>query len=76
MRTDRFRPQPRARRRVLLISVVTAVMTLLSGLGLPSVASAAVGVPTTYLSADTYGSSLPPSADKPQSKLWFHDGAW
>ncbi|WP_324278581.1 Ig-like domain-containing protein [Blastococcus brunescens] len=33
------------------------------------------GEPTTYL-GHAYPSSAPPSADKPQSKLWFHDGAW
>jgi hypothetical protein len=51
-------------------------MTLLSGLGLPSVASAAVGVPTAYMAPAEYASSAPPSRDKPQSKLWFHDNAW
>jgi hypothetical protein len=75
MRTDHSRPQIGRRRRVLLVSFVTALLTLL-GLGWPSVAAGAVGVPTTYVAPDQYASSAPPSSDKPQSKLWFHDNSW
>lgn len=55
--------------------LVAAATTL--GLLAPAVpASAAVGVPVTYLD-HTYSSTVTrPSADKPQSKLWFLDGAW
>ncbi|WP_324275676.1 hypothetical protein [Blastococcus brunescens] len=76
MRTNHGRPEAGRRARVLLISVATAAMMVLTGLGLPTVASAAVGVPTAYLSSQTYASTAPPSADKPQSKLWFHQGSW
>jgi hypothetical protein len=59
----------------MLVTVVTAVALLVSGLASAFPAWAAVGVPVTYLD-HTYASSSPPTADKPQSKLWFHDGAW
>jgi hypothetical protein len=55
-----------------LLLVVTAAA---SGVGVPS-AAAAVG-PVTFpgrLYPTTGG--VPPSADKPQSKLWFQDGSW
>ncbi|WP_324275674.1 hypothetical protein [Blastococcus brunescens] len=61
--------------RPLLIAVAGLVVTLLVGLGWLPAASAAVGVPGSF-SGHAYGSSQPPTADKPQSKLWFHDGAW
>jgi hypothetical protein len=39
-------------------------------------AGAAVGVPTTYVD-QSYASAIKnPSADKPQSKLWYTDGFW
>jgi methionine-rich copper-binding protein CopC len=38
-------------------------------------AKAAVGVPISYID-QTYTSTEPPTADKPQSKLWFLDGSW
>lgn len=55
--------------------LMTALALALGGLVAPHVASAAVGVPVTYLD-HTYASARPPSADKPQSKLWYHDGSW
>ena len=45
-------------------------MTLQSG------ADAAVGVPTTYLDHSYAATVKNPSADKPQSKLWYTDGSW
>jgi Bacterial Ig-like domain len=61
------RPQP-----TRLLVALTAV-----GLLAPAVpASAAVGEPVTYL-GHAYSSTVTrPSADKPQSKLWYLDGAW
>jgi hypothetical protein len=54
---------------------ITLVVSLLVGLGWLSAASAAVGDPKEY-QGPLYAASRPPTADKPQSKLWFHDGAW
>ncbi|CAN5791317.1 hypothetical protein BH24ACT15_BH24ACT15_30920 [soil metagenome] len=62
-------------RRLLLVLGAT-VATLAGGVTWPSAASAAVGVPVTYLD-HVYSSSVSrPSENKPQSKLWYHDGAW
>ncbi|MDP5183777.1 Ig-like domain-containing protein [Blastococcus sp. BMG 814] len=62
------RPQPTR----LLVALAATV-----GLLAPAVpATAAVGEPVTYL-GHTYSSTVTrPSADKPQSKLWYLDGAW
>jgi hypothetical protein len=64
------------RHRRLSVVVVAAAATVV-GLLAPAVpAAAAVGVPVTYLD-HTYSSAVTrPSADKPQSKLWYLDGAW
>lgn len=62
------------RRRMPLVIAMTLALVA-GGLWGPSVGSAAVGVPVTYMD-HTYTSARPPSADKPQSKLWFHDGSW
>jgi hypothetical protein len=59
--------------RLLVIMVTAAIVT--SGLA-SFPASAAVDVPVTYQD-HTYSSAVTkPNADKPQSKLWYHDGAW
>jgi hypothetical protein len=59
-----------------LLVVLAGVLALLAG-GLRAApgASAAVGVPASFLD-QSYSAASPPSADKPQSKLWFTDGSW
>jgi hypothetical protein len=37
---------------------------------------AAVGTPTSYKDHVYSSSANAPSADKPQSKLWYNEGAW
>jgi hypothetical protein len=66
------RPSPLVR----LLAVAGTALALVAGTvaASPS-AKAAVGVPISYLD-QTYTSTEPPTADKPQSKLWFLDGSW
>src|SRR3712207_7650423 len=67
--------RPSARWRLFAIAVAAVIVG--SGLLVPSSAGAAVGVPTTYVSPNQFATGVAsPSADKPQSKLWFHDGIW
>ncbi len=65
-------PQTAGRRR--LVAVVLAVAC--SVLAAPSRAVAEVGVPVTYVDHAFASGVSRPSQDKPQSKLWYHDGAW
>jgi hypothetical protein len=58
------------------VVVATALATLLGLLAVPVAASAAAGVPVTYLDQPYSSSVNRPSENKPQSKLWFHDGSW
>src|SRR3954469_25205136 len=70
-------PQPRGFSRgwrALVLAAVAAVIG--SGLVWPSAASAAVGVPTTYVDQTFASGVASPTQDKPQSKLWYHDGSW
>jgi methionine-rich copper-binding protein CopC len=61
--------------RLFAVAVVAVIVG--SGLWAPPSARAAVGVPVTYVSANQFGSGVAsPSADKPQSKLWYLDGSW
>jgi len=62
------------RLRVLLVALSTLALQAAVVTTAPR-ASAAVGVPTSFLD-QAYSASSPPSADKPQSKLWFADGSW
>ncbi|CAA9237924.1 MAG: hypothetical protein AVDCRST_MAG52-1556 [uncultured Blastococcus sp.] len=62
--------------RRLLLVLVTVTAMLMSGLAWPSTARGDVGVPVTYL-GHAYPSSVDrPTENKPQSKLWYLDGAW
>ena len=61
------------RARLLAATVAT---TLLSPLTAVASADAAVGVPTTYEGPSYASTVVSPSADKPQSKLWYVDGSW
>ena len=58
--------------------VVIVAIAALAGADLraPQSASAAVGVPVTYQDHFYSTAVTKPNADKPQSKLWYHDGAW
>src|SRR4029450_13825923 len=59
-------------------AVLGAVVAFLVGLGLlsvPATASAAVG-DFGFVGPSFAGLNNPPTADKPQSKRWFHDGRW
>ncbi len=59
-----------------LALALTVALTLLGVMTIVSPAQAVVGVPVTY-AGHTYATSVAkPSSDKPQSKLWHHDGAW
>ena len=60
-----------AARPALVLALVVGLLPLVTG-----PASAAVGTPTTY-QGDLYAAAASgPSADKPQSKLWFNAGSW
>ncbi|TQN37905.1 Ig-like domain-containing protein [Blastococcus colisei] len=60
---------------MLLVLATTAALCV-SGLTWPGTAMGAVGVPVTYV-GHSYASTVErPSENKPQSKLWYHDGAW
>jgi len=63
--------------RRLALCVVTCAAVLVSTLVAAAPADAAtVGQPVTYEGA-TYATSVQkPTADKPQSKLWYADGSW
>ena len=61
----------------VLAALVAFVLSLLAlqGAGAPT-AAAADAVPVTYAGPAYPVAGGPPSADKPQSKLWHNDGAW
>jgi hypothetical protein len=65
----------RALRAGLGVTLTTVLMAALAAL--PAPVAAAGSSPTTYQGA-TYTSAATesPTADKPQSKLWWHDGSW
>src|SRR3712207_5791626 len=66
----------RPSRLTRLLAVVGTAAALVAGtFAAPPPASAAVGVPIDYV-GHTYASTASPTADKPQSKLWFLDGSW
>lgn len=70
-------PRPRRSSRGWRALVLAAIATVIgSGLVWPSTASAAVGVPTTYVDQTFASGVASPTQDKPQSKLWYHDGSW
>jgi hypothetical protein len=59
----------------LLVLVMTAAIVG-SSLAAQLMASAAVGIPVTYQDHNYSTALTKPNADKPQSKLRYHDGAW
>lgn len=79
-RTDRQRLTARSTfgaaraRRVLTLAIAALVAT--TGLMAVSAPAGATSAPTTYQDHVYSSSGSAPSADKPQSKLWFNDGSW
>ena len=63
-------------RRCSVVLAVAALLLALPAAAAPATAHAA-DTPTTHR-GDNYPSSVStgPTADKPQSKLWHHDGSW
>ncbi|TFV69936.1 PKD domain-containing protein [Blastococcus sp. CT_GayMR19] len=64
----------RALRQLVLCALVTCSVAL-GTLAVPATASAAEG-DLGYQGPSFGALNNPPTADKPQSKLWFHDGRW
>lgn len=56
--------------------VVSSVLLLALAVVVAPPSRAEVGVPTTYLDHPYASTVKRPSEDKPQSKLWYHDGSW
>jgi hypothetical protein len=74
MTTTRHRASRRASRTTIIGALVAALATLgITGAG---PAAAAVGVPVTYQDQVYPSTVVRPTADKPQSKLWYTDGSW
>lgn len=66
----------RYRSRGALLRKLTVVATIVSTVVAAPTALAAPGVPVTYR-GHAYDTAVDkPTADKPQSKLWYHDGSW
>jgi hypothetical protein len=64
------------KRTVRWLSQSLAIALVVTG-GLLGISTSAEAAPTYGYSSISYaGVSNPPTADKPQSKLWFHDGSW
>ncbi len=64
------------RTRRLLVTFLSLALLAGAAVVAPPVAHAFSGDPVTYR-GPSYGSAVThPSADKPQSKLWYADGAW
>ncbi|WP_448614590.1 fibronectin type III domain-containing protein [Modestobacter sp. URMC 112] len=75
VQSSSVRPTPvPARVTAALIAIVLGLLTLHTA-GAPA-AAAADAVPVTYAGPAYPVAGGPPSADKPQSKLWHNDGAW
>ena len=74
-RRPRSAHRPRAPRGVVGV-VLLALGGLVAALVVAPGAGAAVGVPVTYDDFSYASTVKTPSEDKPQSKLWYADGAW
>ncbi|MFY9914264.1 MAG: hypothetical protein WAK18_06340, partial [Nocardioidaceae bacterium] len=60
----------------LVLPLIVGMLAVTGVLGGTGGAGAAVGVPVTYLDHNYASSVVNPTADKPQSKLWYTDGFW
>jgi PKD repeat protein len=67
-----WKPDLRSRRTTLAGVVALALLGSLLGLSSASAATGDVG----YQDQSYSGAGDAPTADKPQSKLWFNDGSW
>ncbi|WP_448641282.1 hypothetical protein [Geodermatophilus sp. URMC 63] len=61
--------------RRIVVAAVLGALVLAGAVAVPSSAAAAPG-DVGYEDQSFTGAPNPPTADKPQSKLWFHDGSW
>src|SRR5690348_13057034 len=78
-RTIRTVPRARSTRSTLLAMILAAVAPLagVTALLLPApAATAAAAGDFGYRDGSFSGAGTAPTADKPQSKLWFNDGSW
>lgn len=72
---DRLPVIDRLRRRIAMLSALVLTVLSVQAVAL-SPASAADPAPREY-QGPTFATAGPsPTEDKPQSKLWFHDGSW
>lgn len=58
------------------VAVLTVALTAFALVGAPSASALHTTTPTTYKGHVFNAGASTPSADKPQSKLWFADGSW
>src|SRR5687767_8232581 len=56
------------------LAVLAFLLVALGMVAVPTAASAAPG--DVGFLGSSYTGATTPTADKPQSKLWFHDGRW
>ncbi len=59
-----------------MLPLIVGMMAVTGVLGGTGGAGAAVGVPVTYVDHNYASTVTNPTADKPQSKLWYTDGFW
>jgi PKD repeat protein len=59
-----------------LLAAVTLLISFMTWVGTPSPAAVAASGDIGYQGPAYNGSGGAPTADKPQSKLWFNDGHW
>lgn len=75
---DRFHlsPRPRAGAAVRMSRLAIAVLVAAALLGVIRVGAAGADVGVRDFSYTDLNGVQVPTEDKPQSKLWFHDGSW
>jgi hypothetical protein len=56
--------------------VLAAVLTVFATLQVAAAPQARAATPVTYQGAVYPTAGPSPTEDKPQSKLWYNDGAW
>lgn len=63
-------------RRPLAVAFVVCLAAIAQTLALGATARAAEAAPVTYQGQSYTSATSNPTGDKPQSKLWYQDGAW
>jgi hypothetical protein len=58
------------------LAVLAAVLTVFATLQVAAAPQARAATPVTYQGAVYPTAGPSPTEDKPQSKLWYNDGAW